>query len=196
MCRIWLRGVRLAPVVAAVWFLLVAAAPPAAAGPYLDYAQSLAAAPPAGSRFRPDLEEKLAELASAYRLGEGKEALTPDPAFQIAARAHAADMMINGFIGHKASTGQGFQSRMAAFVGDVTKYPSLGENAARDTQDTPVDAAKAEALFQQWVNSRTHRKVMVNRSFRHVSTGVIQRGNEIWAVQIFFGAPRKKGLFQ
>jgi hypothetical protein len=37
---------------------------------------------------------------------------------------------------------------------------------------------------------------MVNRSFRFVSTGVIQRENKIWAVQIFFGTPRKKGLFQ
>jgi uncharacterized protein YkwD len=81
-------------------------------------------------------------------------------------------------------------------VGDVTKFPSLGENAARDTQDTPVDDAKARAILQQWIKSRTHRKVMVNRSFRFVSTGVIQRENKIWAVQIFFGSPRKKGLFQ
>ncbi|MCA3574742.1 MAG: CAP domain-containing protein, partial [Aestuariivirga sp.] len=151
---------------------------------------------PDGSRFRPDLEAELASLVSAYRVEEGKEPITPDDAFQTAARAHAADMMINGFMGHSASTGQGFQARMRAFVGDVTKYPSLGENAARDTQDTPVDERKARALFQQWVKSRTHRRVMVNRSFRFVSTGVIQRDNKIWAVQIFFGTPREKGLFQ
>ena len=146
--------------------------------------------------FRPDLEAKLATLVNAYRVSEGKEPVAPDPAFEVAARAHAADMMLNGFMGHSASTGQSFQARMQAFAGDVTKYPSIGENAARDTQDTPVDEAKAEALFRQWVKSRTHRKVMVNRSFRHVSTGVIQRGNKIWAVQIFFGTPRQKGLFQ
>lgn len=169
---------------------------PALAGPYRDYAEGLAANPPKGSRFRPDLEATLAALASAYRVEEGKEPITPDDAFQTAARAHAADMMLNGFMGHSASTGQSFQGRLAAFAGDVTKYPSIGENAARDTQDTPADEAKAQALFQQWVNSRVHRKVMVNRSFRFVSTGVIQRGNKIWAVQIFFGTPRKKGLFQ
>ena len=146
--------------------------------------------------YRPDLEATLAALASAYRVEEGKEPITPDDAFLIPARAHAADMMLNGFMGHSASTGQSFQGRLAAFVGDVTKYPSIGENAARDTQDTPVDEAKARALFQQWVHSRVHRKVMVNRSFRFVSTGVIQRGNKIWAVQIFFGTPRKKGMFQ
>ena len=169
---------------------------PLLAGAYLDFASRLTANPPGGLAL-PAGSRGHARLAR-QRLpgGGGQGALTPDDAFLTAARAHAADMMLNGFMGHTASTGQSFQGRMQAFVGDVTKYPSIGENAARDTQDTPVDEAKARALFQQWVKSRTHRKVMVNRSFRFVSTGVIQRGNKIWAVQIFFGTPRKKGLFQ
>jgi hypothetical protein len=37
---------------------------------------------------------------------------------------------------------------------------------------------------------------MVNRSFQFVSTGVIERDGKIWAVQIYFATPRKKGLFQ
>jgi uncharacterized protein YkwD len=105
-------------------------------------------------------------------------------------------MMLHDFMGHSSSTGMSFQGRMAAFVGDVTKYPSIGENAARDTQDTPADDGKARALFQQWVESSPHRKNMVNRSFAFVSTGVIQRGDNIWAVQIFFATPRAKGIFQ
>jgi len=175
---------------------LAASAHSAHAGPYLAYAQGLAARPPKGSAYRPDLEAQLVDLLNAYRAKKGKAPVVADAAFQEAARAHAADMMLNNFMGHSSSTGMSFQGRMAAFVGDVTKYPSIGENAARDTQDTPVDNAKAAALFQQWIKSRTHRKVMVNRSFRFVSTGVIQRGDKIWAVQIFFGTPRQKGLFQ
>jgi uncharacterized protein YkwD len=169
---------------------------PASAGGYRDFVNGLNAKPPSGSRFRPDLEAKLASLVSAYREGEGKEPVAPDDTFLDAARAHAADMMLNGFMGHSSSSGLSFQGRMGALVGDVTRYPSLGENAARDTQDTPVDDAKARAILEQWINSRAHRKVMVNRSFQFVSTGVIQRENKIWAVQIFFGTPRKKGLFQ
>lgn len=178
--------------------LAAVALPPrlALAGSYLDFAQGLAASPPQGSGFRPDLEAELAALLNAYRSEKRKRPVTPDPAFLEAARAHAADMMINGFMGHTASTGQNFQSRMRAFAGDITKYPSIGENAARDTQKTPPDAAKARALFQQWVESSTHRKNMLNGAFSFVSTGVIARGNNIWAVQIFFAAPRKKGLFQ
>ena len=55
---------------------------------------------------------------------------------------------------------------------------------------------KTRALFQQWVESAPHRKNMVNRSFAFVSTGVIEKGGDIWAVQIFFATPRAKGLFQ
>jgi uncharacterized protein YkwD len=175
---------------------LAAAVRPALAGPYLDYAKGLAARPPKGSKYRPDLEAELVGLLNAYRDQKGKAPIAADSAFQEAARAHAADMMLNDFMGHSSSTGMSFQGRMAAFVGDVTKYPSIGENAARDTQETPVDEAKARALFEQWVKSSPHRKNMVSRSFAFVSTGVIQRGDSIWAVQIFFVAPRAKGLFQ
>lgn len=177
-------------------FAIASGAIPAFAGPYLDYAKGLAAHPPKGSAYRPDLEAGLVSLLNAYRAEQGKKPVTADPAFVEAARAHAADMMLNNFMGHTASTGQSFQGRMAAFVGDVTKYPSIGENAARDTQDTAVNEAKLRSLFQQWIESSSHRRNMVSRSFQFVSTGVIQRGNKIWAVQIFFATPRQKGLFQ
>ncbi len=177
-----------------IWAL--AAMQPAAAGSYRDYALSLNANPPTGSKYRPDLEGELVALANAYRSEEGKHPLQADSTFQAAARAHAADMMINGFMGHRASTGQDFDSRIRSFVEDITRYPGLAENAARDTQKSPVDARKARALFAQWVKSRPHRKALVSRNYQFVSTGVIQSGNKIWAVQIFFAAPRAKGLFQ
>ena len=175
---------------------LAAGAAPAFAGPYLGYAKGLAAHPPKGSRYRPDLEAELVGLLNGYRAQQGDAPVTADPALQEAARAHAADMMINNFMGHSSSTGMNFQGRMAAFVGDVTKYPSIGENAARETGNTASDDEKTRALFQQWVESVPHRRNMVNRSFAFVSTGVIERGGDIWAVQIFFATPRAKGIFQ
>jgi uncharacterized protein YkwD len=176
--------------------VLLATGLPARAGTYLDYASGIGTTPPEGAAFRPDLEEGLNRLLNAYRAEKGKKQVAPDPTFEVPARAHAADMMLHNFMGHTASTGHSFQGRMSAFVGDVTKYPVLAENAARETQDTPVNEAKLRALFQQWVNSRSHRKNMLSRDFQFVSTGVVQRGDKIWAVQIFFATPRKKGLFQ
>ena len=175
---------------------LVAASGPALAGPYLEFAQGLAAHPPKGARYRPDLEAELVSLLNAYRAEKGKAPVSADDAFRDAARAHAADMMLHNFMGHSSSTGMSFQGRMAAFVGDVTKYPSIGENAARETVGSGSLDEKTRALFQQWVESAPHRKNMVNRSFAFVSTGVIEKGGDIWAVQIFFATPRAKGLFQ
>ncbi|MBI2718181.1 MAG: CAP domain-containing protein [Rhizobiales bacterium] len=151
---------------------------------------------PKGASFRPDLEAELFAEANAYRRSQGKPPLKPSDLFLIPARAHAADMMVGNFVGHRASTGQEFDGRMRAFVGDVTRFPTLGENAARDTQKTPADKAKATSLFRQWVNSPPHRRALVSLDYIFVSTGVVQRGNNIYAVQIFFGTPREKGLFQ
>lgn len=194
----WRKIERLTLIVAALALCVWGAAlsVPAQAGRYGDYANGLNAHPPQGSRFRPDLEEWLLALANAYRAAEGKKPVAGAADFRSAARAHAADMMINGFMGHRSSTGQDFDSRMRVFVDDITRFPALAENAARDTQKTPVDARKAQALFTQWMKSRGHRKTLLNRSYQFVSTGVIQRGNSIWAVQIFYAAPREKGMFQ
>jgi uncharacterized protein YkwD len=169
---------------------------PARAGSYRDYAMALNSKPPNGAAFRPDLEALIASYANDYRASQGRRPLQAEDAFLLAARAHAADMMLHDFVGHRASTGHDFERRMLAFVDDVTRYPAMGENAARDSQKTPANAAKARRLFQQWVESRPHRKALVSRDYAFVSTGVIQRGNKIWAVQIFWAAPRQKGLFQ
>jgi uncharacterized protein YkwD len=72
----------------------------------------------------------------------------------------------------------------------------MAENAARDSQNTPVGKTKARSLFQQWIDSPPHRKALVSRDYAFVSTAVVQRANKIWAVQIFWAAPREKGLFQ
>lgn len=166
------------------------------AATYKSYAVALVRNLPDGAQFRPDLEAALLGHANAYRASKGSRPLFPSDLFLIAARAQAADMMINDFVGHRSSTGHDFDSRMRVFVGDTTRFPAMAENAARQSQDTPVDGAKLRKLFQQWIDSRPHRKALVSRDYAFVSTAVVQRGNTIWAVQIFWAKPREKGLFQ
>ena len=176
--------------------VMMAGSETAMAGPYRDYAMALNSHLPEGAKFRPDIETFLAGLATGYRASEGLGALRSDPLFQAAARAHAADMMLHNFMGHRASTGQDFDSRMRVFVDDITRFPAMAENAARESQNSPADTAKARKLFQQWIESGPHRKTLRSRDYAFVSTGVVQRGNVIWAVQIFWAKPRDKGLFQ
>jgi uncharacterized protein YkwD len=142
---------------------------------------------PADARFRADLEASIAGQANAYRQSKGIASLQTSSRLRDAARAQAVDMMLNGYVGHKSSSGHEFDSRMRAFVGSsLMMMPRMGENAARDTQKGEADEGKARRLFQQWVESRPHRKTLLNSGYKFVSTGVVQRGNKIWSVQIFF----------
>jgi uncharacterized protein YkwD len=162
----------------------------ASAEPYAAYANRLVNELPADARFRADLEAQLHAEANRLRASKGVAPLEASTDLRLAARAQAVDMMLNGFVGHRASTGQDFESRMRAFVisNDPFSMPRMAENAARETQKGEANATKASRLFQQWVGSRGHRKSLLNATYQHVSTGVVQRGNKIWAVQIFWNA--------
>lgn len=161
---------------------------------YLEIALGSLKNLPADARIREDMEAQIAGQANAYRQSKGVASLQASPKLRDAARAQAIDMMLNGYVGHKASSGHEFDSRMRAFLGSpMMMMPRMAENAARDTQKGEADAGKARRLFQQWVESRPHRKTLLNGGYKFVSTGVVQRGNKIWAVQIFF-APLPEGV--
>jgi uncharacterized protein YkwD len=182
-----------------IWFILGAVLLPGAvfearAKTYLETALGSLKNLPAEARVREDLEAVIAGQANAYRQSKGVSSLQASSRLRDAARAQAIDMMLNGYVGHKASSGHEFDSRMRAFLGSpVMMMPRMAENAARDTQKGEADAGKARRLFQQWVESRPHRKTLLNGGYKFVSTGVVQRGNKIWAVQIFF-APLPEGM--
>ena len=166
--------------------LLLGTALETGAKTYLETALGSLQNLPANARIREDLEAEIAAQANAYRQSKGVDPLQSSPLMQKAARAQAVDMMLNGYVGHRASTGQEFDSRMRAFLGNPFSMPQMAENAARDTQKGGADLAKARRLFQQWVESRPHRKSLLNNGYKFVSTGVVQRGNKIWAIQIFW----------
>ena len=174
--------------------LLPGAAFEAQAKTYLEIALGSLRNLPADARLREDLEAQIAGQANAYRQSRGIASLQASPLMRDAARAQAIDMMLNGYVGHKSSSGHEFDSRMRAFLGSpMMMMPRMAENTARDTQKGEADAGKARRLFQQWVESRPHRKTLLNSGYKFVSTGVVQRGNKIWAVQIFF-APLPEGV--
>ncbi len=154
---------------------------------YATYARRLTTQVQASAQFRPDLEAYLLGAANGYRESKGAGALGANRAFVTAARAHAMDMALNGFVGHVSSNGRDFESRIRAFLPGAIFLPSVGENAARVSSGEAVTNAKAAKLMQQWIKSRAHRKVLSNRSYATVATGVVQKGNQLYAVQIFSG---------
>jgi uncharacterized protein YkwD len=173
-----------------LWALLtVAIAAGDAQAGYREDAERLVAEPPAGIVIREDLETAIDGLANAARTGRGRKPLASSPLFKTPARAQAIDMALGNFVGHRSRTGLGFSARFAAFAGDADRFPARGENAARDRARGPADASKARRLFQQWLDSGGHRRNLLAPGYAMVSSGVIQKGDHLYAVQIFWAEP-------
>jgi uncharacterized protein YkwD len=175
----------------AVATLLVGFTPASQAKPgYRGYVKQLLASLPQGARVRPDLEAYLNQLASAARRKAGRKPLKPSSLVTGAARGQAAEMLHGNFVGHHSRGGYRFAARFAAFAGE--EYSGLrGENAARDRRRGAVNKAKAKRLFGQWLNSAGHRRNLLNPAYRNVSSGAIQSGHHLYAVQIFWEPSRK-----
>ena len=182
--------IRFALILLLAAFLGLAAGPrPALAGDYAQYARSLLQGLPENSGARPDLEAYLDKLVSSYRQANGRKGLIASDMMREAARAQAADMMFAGKSGHKSRDGHSFDERFGAFVEASELYKARGENAASDRKKGPADMMKAKAVFDLWLDSSGHRRNLMKRDYEFVSTGVIQRGDELWAVQIFWSKP-------
>jgi uncharacterized protein YkwD len=178
--------VRICQVVFVVIGLLISSSA-AIAEKYMVLSERLVAQAQAERLIRPDLEVELARLANAFRASKGLRPLRISGDLQAAARAHAMDMMLGGFMGHVSSSGQDFDSRMRALNGGAMILPVMAENAARVSKPGMVDKAMAASLFQQWVKSAPHRKTLLARDYVSVSTGVVSRGGMLYADQIFVG---------
>jgi uncharacterized protein YkwD len=136
---------------------------------------------------RPDLERQLWQLANSFRRSKGLSALKINSTNHNAALAHAMDMSQHDYMGHVASSGHDFDSRMRALRDGAMILPSMGENAARLSKTDVNDPQAAQKIFQQWVKSPSHRHTLLSRDFLSVATGVVALDGKIYADQIFMG---------
>lgn len=152
---------------------------------YEDYALRLIRKIPEDVRFRPDLESYLNKLATETRSRRGRSKVASHTLLRPAARAQALDMLLGDYLSHDSKAGHKFRLRFEAFAGPGD-HGHHGENGARDRQKANVGKAKARAVFQQWMDSVGHRRNLLNRDYKFVSTGVVERGHHLYAVQIFW----------
>jgi uncharacterized protein YkwD len=165
---------------------LASPGPPPGNHPYRTYANALVADPKKGARFRPDLEAYLDGMAASFRRSSGLRPVAAAERMKVAARAQALDMALGGYVGHTSRNGYGFMKRFAAFA-DPKVVGRHSENAAMNWQtDSPVDQSRAKTLFQQWLNSSGHRRTLLKPHLGYVSTGAVEIGDSLYAVQIFW----------
>ncbi len=154
---------------------------------YSSFATRMVAQAQTEHDIRADLEVELLRLANAYRTSQNLPSLRANTTNQVAARAHAMDMMMGNFMGHVASTGHDFDSRMRALKPGVMVLPAMAENAARVSRPGTVDKGMAASLFQQWVKSPPHRHALLSRDYISAATGVVSKGGVLYADMIFMG---------
>lgn len=168
-----------------------------AAEGYRAFAERIVAAPPKGAVIAEDVEQAILIGLNSYRASKGRKPLgRAAPELQLAARAQAIDLLEMNSMGHTASTGHGFESRMRAILGKSMFLPAMAENAARDRRKGKGNLEKAQGLMAQWIKSPGHRKNLGNMSYVTVAIGAVRRGDEVYAVQIFVGPETKTNLFQ
>jgi uncharacterized protein YkwD len=163
---------------------------------YVQFADRLLTERPEGTEVRVDLEAAVLRATNSYRASKRYPALKKaDQKLLIAARAHAMDLLASSAMGHTSSTGYGFESRVRAFYEGQMILAPMAENAARLRNSTLSDSERAQALVQQWIKSAGHRKNMINRTYTTVAIGVVSRGDDVYAVQIFSGPQVKTNMF-
>jgi len=157
------------------------------AEPYVPFLSRILAQGSAQGLFQPAVEQRLLALVNDYRHMHGLVALAEDAGLKGAARGHAADMALHNFLGHSATTGHDFDSRMHALRPGVMVLPAMGENAATTRPALGGADAVAQQLFKAWLSSPPHLHTMLSRDYIHVATGVAVYGGKAYADQIFVG---------
>jgi uncharacterized protein YkwD len=178
-----LFGVLLVLAIAGAGALLPSAG--SASQAYRAFAIELLQSKPQNVSIRTDLEAYLDGLAAEARRVGGRSPVEASDLLRDAARAQALEMLKCDYVGHQSQSGFQFKHRFEAFA-DPWVHGNHGENAARDRQNGPVDRDKARRLFQQWIDSTGHRRNLMDRNYRYVSTGAVEIGHHLYAVQIFW----------
>lgn len=120
-------------------------------------------------------EETAVKLLNQDRAKRGLAALKIDPRLTQVARAHAQDMVQNGFFDHVNQQGKSPFDRMHD---NGISYRTAGENIAQN--------ATVAALETAWMNSPKHRDNILSTSYTHVGVGLCKADDgTLYGVQVF-----------
>lgn len=108
-------------------------------------------------------EKQLVDLANMFRAEYGLNPLSWNEAAATAARQHSHDMAKRNFFAHTNPDGETVIDRLAA--NGLSRFRALGENIAAG-YDTAIEA------HYGWVNSKGHRKNLLNADYTTLGAGV------------------------
>ena len=126
---------------------------------------------PGSMRPAPVIEANI--LRESNTLRGNRPTLVRVPSLDRAARQQAQAMARKRQLSHSAASGT-LRSRTGA-------RGRIGENIAR----VPDPSARGSVFVDLWQRSRGHRRNLLDRKFRKTGIGVVRRGGQTYAVQVF-----------
>jgi len=122
----------------------------------------------------------LIELTNQARVEEGLEALVVSPLLTQSAQAKSNDMLEKNYFAHTSPEGL---SPWYWFGQVGYDYIYAGENLAKNY-------ATAEAMFEAWMNSPTHRANILSANYQEIGIAVASDSEVLYATQ-HFGTPKE-----
>ena len=133
-----------------------------------------------GGRFIATGEDLLLGEHNTFRAHQGLRGLQRHTALDLAARAHAADMLERGYFEHHSPEGFSSVERVGLLA---RRFVGLaGENIVEVTGGPPSTAAE---LANLWRDSPGHRANMLRPAYTHVGFGVARKGDRTVAAAAF-----------
>jgi len=121
--------------------------------------------------YDPAIEQSIAYQLNQHRSGNGLASLTLASELTQAARRHALDMAENDFTGHTGSDGSSAGERMQDAGYDWVVW---GEIIGWGF------GGSAESMVNWWMNSPTHRTIILSSQFEDFGVGYMYRADSDW----------------
>ncbi len=125
-----------------------------------------------GGRFLPGVEADLMPEHNGFRAGQGLRLLVRHEGLDLAARAHAADLLHRRYFEHASPEGFTSVERVGLLA---RRFIGLaGENIVEVQGGPPSTAAD---LSELWRGSPGHRSNMLRPTYTHIGIGVVRSGD-------------------
>jgi uncharacterized protein YkwD len=159
-------GLGRVPLAAAVVALALCATPSLAAaqGTGCGFTRSAASAEP-----EPNVRTALRCLVNATRQQHGLPAVRSSSRLNLAADLHSTDMVARSYFAHVTPEGRSMTDRVRAtgYLGGSGDW-ALGEDIGWGTGS----ASTPDSIFQAFMNSPPHRRVILSHEFHEIGVGV------------------------
>jgi len=137
-----------------------------------------------GISYLSELEKAIFRLTNEVRRKHGLSALSWERSLCTVARSHSADMLHRGYFSHVDPDGKSPQDRIVS--GYQQPISMTGENIWSTSNRDPGDTRHlARVIVDNWLSSPGHRRTLLHPDFTDIGVGVVCRGQEIRATQVF-----------